>query len=88
MYNFFRLTDKIVLPNNHKDLGNSFLYLLQTMILLIVRGHFIDSKHLLRTVLYVIHLKNKGGANNNEFGYRFLKLIQKILVNIYFIIGI
>lgn len=76
----FRLTDKIILPNNHKDLGNSFLFLLQTLILLIGKGHFIDSKHLLRTVFYVIHLKNKGGANNNEFGYRFLKFLR----NIYF----
>lgn len=41
---------------------------------LILRGHFIAHKQLIRSVMFVINHKNKG-SNSLEFGYKFLRFL-------------
>lgn len=61
------------MPNNHKELGNILIYLLQLLLQLVLRGQYIENKHFVRTVTYIVNLKSKGGANNLDFGYRYLR---------------
>ena len=41
---------------------------------LILRGHFIAHKQLVRSVMFIINHKNKG-SNSLEFGYKFLRFL-------------
>lgn len=41
---------------------------------MILRGHFMAHKHLIRSVLFIINHKNKG-SNSLEFGYKFLRFL-------------